>query len=211
MRTSKSFSTISYNTSDHLSLKLGELVKRGILDFWAYIEHFPEDDETKKHKHLYCVPSKLYDTTQLSEYLAELDTSDPLKRPLSCIACKSSKFGDWYQYACHDKAYLLSKGQVRKRAYDLKDFKTSDSDYFADLRQCIDYSRLRGSQRLVESAEAGRPFSELVRQGEIPIQLILQYSKAYEYISQAITHRAGRQGHERPDYIDEDGIDTRKP
>ena len=69
MRTSKAFATISYNTTDFLKLKLGELVERGVLDFWAFVDHLPEIDEKKPHKHLFCVPSKLFECSTLIDYL----------------------------------------------------------------------------------------------------------------------------------------------
>ena len=44
MKTSKPFSTISYNTADFLSVKLNDLVNRRKIAFWAYVEHLPEED-----------------------------------------------------------------------------------------------------------------------------------------------------------------------
>ena len=39
MRTSKPFSTISYNTEDYLTAKLDELVTTRKIEFYAFIEH----------------------------------------------------------------------------------------------------------------------------------------------------------------------------
>ena len=196
MRTSKAFATISYNTTDFLKLKLGELVERGVLDFWAFVDHLPEIDEKKAHKHLFCVPSKLFECSTLIEYLKEIDLNNPNEKPLTCIACRSSKFGDWFLYCCHDSAYLASKGQSRKYHYDLDDFVVSDEDYFNELRHQIDMSKLNRMQRLVEAVYNGETFQSLVASGQIPIPLISQYSTAFYMLVDEITCRNGRKGHE---------------
>ena len=65
MKTSKPFSTISYNTADFLSVKLNDLVNRRKIAFWAYVEHLPEEDEKKAHKHLYIVPNGQINTDEV--------------------------------------------------------------------------------------------------------------------------------------------------
>lgn len=177
-------------------MKLGELVERGVLDFWAFVDHLPEIDEKKSHKHLYCVPSKLFECSTLIEYLKELDLSNPNDKPLTCIACRSSKFGDWFLYACHDSAYLASKGQARKFHYTIDDFVVSDEDYFNELRHQIDMSKLNRMQRLVEAVYNGETFQSLVASGQIPIPLINQYSTAFYMLKDEITFRNERKGHD---------------
>ena len=196
MRTSKPFSTISYNTENFLQVKLNDLIRRGILDFWAYVLHFPEDDEKKVHKHLYCVPSKLTDTSQIIDFLQEADTNEPLSLPLGCIMPMSSKFGDWFQYVQHNVGYLASKGQSRKYQYSLDDFKTSDLDYFNEIRHRIDLSRSSSLQRLQEAVEQKTPFADLVVMGVVPFNLITQYQSAYNAILNSTIYRNGRDNHE---------------
>lgn len=196
MRTSKPFSTISYNTTDFLIVKLDELLKRGVVDFWAFIEHLPEDDETKKHKHLFIVPSRLMDSSAFISALLEVDVLYPLNKPLGCMPCRSSKFSDWFLYSIHDKRYLLSKGQSRKYSYCADDFVCSNIDYFNDLRHQIDFSKLRGTQFLVDALENGVSFESLVRNGQIPIQLLKQYEYAYYMLSGRFTYRDEHLGHE---------------
>lgn len=196
MRTSKPFSTISYNTTDFLIVKLDELLKRGVVDFWAFIEHLPEDDETKKHKHLFIVPSRLMDSSAFISALLEVDVLYPLNKPLGCMPCRSSKFSDWFLYSIHDKRYLLSKGQSRKYSYCADDFVCSNFDYFNDLRHQIDFSKLRGTQFLVDALENGVAFESLVRNGQIPIQLLKQYEYAYYMLSGRFTYRDEHLGHE---------------
>lgn len=159
----------------------------------------PEDDEKKAHKHLFMVPSKLMDTGTLIDYLKEVDPTDPLGRPLGIIMPTSSKFADWFQYACHDVGYLASKGQVRRFGYTVDDFKTSNDDYFAEMRHTIDYGRSKTTARLVESAKQGVPFSDLVVAGVVPINLIAQCQTAYALICSSVTERAGKTTHQKVD------------
>lgn len=202
MRTSRPFSTISYNTTEFLHCKLTELLRRGVLDFWVFIEHLPEDDETKKHKHLYCVPSKLLDTVQFVNELKEVNPLMPLDKPLGCINPRSSKFPDWYLYCLHNKAYLLSKGQKRKHFYSDNDLVTSDVDYLRDLIHQIDFSKLNRTQVIVEAVENNISFETLVRQGRIPIQLINQYRLGYDIISGRLeTYRNDRMTHTPTDEL----------
>lgn len=198
MRTSKPFSTISYNSEDFLEQKLGDLVARRQIDFYAWVKHYPEEDEKKEHKHLYIVPNGRVDTDQLLDYLLEIDPKLPDK-PLKCIRPHSSKFADWYLYAIHDTAYLASKGQSRRYHYALEDIKTSDSDYLLEEVHTIDYAALRRFSALRESALQGVPFEELLMSGSIPIQQTYAYRQAYELMANFGTNRAGRKGHQKID------------
>lgn len=208
MRTSKPFSTISYNTESFLKSKLEELRQSGFIDFYAYIEHFPEDDELKVHKHLYIVPSSIISTDFFIERLKEHDPDNPDK-PLGCIVCRSSKFADWYMYGVHDKAYLASKGQSRKHYYTEKDFVVSDQIFFREEIHMIDRSKFVGMERLINAVESNVSFSEMVRLGQVPIQLVNQYNYVYECLFRAKTFRADRETHTPktetvPVFIDKD-------
>lgn len=194
MRTSKPFSTISYNSESFLKSKLDELIANGILDFWAFIEHAPEEDEAKAHKHVYFIPSSIIETGAIKDCLSEFDPKMPDK-PLTCTVFSSSKFDDWYLYGLHDKAYLASKGQTRKYHYVKDQFVTSEYDHFGELVRCVDRSKYIGMEKLVDGVTAGVPFAEMVRLGQIPIQLINQYKYAYECIAGVEVQRAGRTTH----------------
>ena len=194
MRTARPFSTISYNSESYLKSRLDELVNRRVLDFYAFIEHIAEEDEEKNHFHLYMEPSSIIQTDTITDYLKEDDEKHPDK-PLGCIHCKSSKFGDWYMYACHDKAYLMSKGQTRKHHYVQEQFVVSDMLYFREEIHCIDRSKYVGMERIREAVEDGVDFRYMVKMGQIPVQLIKQYEYAYECMSSNSTYRAGRETH----------------
>ena len=194
MRTSKPFSTISYNSQEFLQQTLLDLVKRRKIAFFAFVEHLPEDDEKKAHKHVFIVPNGLVDTDQVLDTLSEIDLANPLK-PLGCIPPNSSKFDDWYLYSLHDAPYLASKGQSRKYHYALQDFRVSDEDYMAHQIHSIDYSRYQRFQRLVEAVDDGETFPDLVRKGLIPIQQITAYERAYDLMAYASVWRADRETH----------------
>lgn len=194
MRTSKPISTISYNTENFLVSKLNELVDNGILDFWVFIEHAPEVDEKKEHKHLYLMPSTIIQTDYVKKCLQETDLKNP-EKPLGITIFVSSKFDDWYLYGCHDKAYLASKGQTRKYHYVKSQFLTSNDDHFGELVRCVDRSKFVGMERVIDAVENNVSFQEMVRLGQVPIQLINQYKYAYECIAGCELNRNGRETH----------------
>ena len=102
MRTQRPFSTISYNTDKFLDQKLTDLEKRRAISFWCWIDHYAEDDELKRHKHLFIIPNGQVDTDMIKKELEEIDLSNPLGKPLlakyavSCIPYRyqSSNFDD---------------------------------------------------------------------------------------------------------------------
>lgn len=194
MKTSKPFSTISYNSEEFLTVKLNELIQSRDIAFWVFIEHYPEEDERKKHKHLYIVPNNRVDTEQVREYLTEVEPQNPTK-PLLCIPCKSSKFADWYLYALHDTRYLASKGQSRKYHYTQKDLKTSDIDFLTEEVHTIDFTKLNRLETLLEAVDKQVPFSSLVRDGVVPIQQINSFKSAYDLMTYDTLQRSSRSTH----------------
>lgn len=156
MRTSKPISTISYNSPDFLINTLENLRYQRVISYYEFIVHLPDKDDKKKHIHLYIEPNKVLDTetfgynfvehvfTQLfvtnkqfvllkknilkfANLVSKYRYSSKLK-PLKCINWKSSKFGDWYWYALHDKDYLKAKMLERNIFYTDKDIFTCDID-----------------------------------------------------------------------------------
>lgn len=198
MKTSKAFSTISYNSEGFLVATLQRLVDTRKIDFFAFVEHYPEEDETKRHKHLYIVPNGKTDTDQVRTELLEVDISNPLAKPLGCMPCKSSKFADWYLYALHDSNYLASKGQSRKFHYSKTDFLVSDADYFNEEIHTIDHTKYNRFQELVRALEDGKSFAEFLATGLVPLQQTYAYEKAFDILSERGTYRGDRTGHEEP-------------
>lgn len=198
MKTSKPFSTISYNSVDYLNTKLNDLVSRRLIDFYAWVLHYPEEDESKEHKHLYIVPNGRVDTDQLLDYLLELDPKKPDK-PLKCMRPHSSKFADWYLYALHDSSYLASKGQSRKYHYNIDDIATCDRDYLLEEVHTIDFAKLNRFNYLRDAALSGQSFESLLMSGSIPVQQTYAYHQAYNLMSNFVTNRNDRTGHEGVD------------
>ena len=200
MKTSKPFSTISYNSADFLQIKLNDLIKRRKIAFYGFIEHLPEEDEKKAHKHLYIVPNGQINTDEIIDYLLELDPKNP-EKPLGCIPFHSSKFTDWYLYSVHDKDYLASKGQSRKYSYQKDEVKVSDSDYFNEEIHRMDLSKLSKIKVLREAVENNIPFEHMLMTGQIPVQQVYAFKQTYDMIHNFVarTQRNGRETHQKID------------
>lgn len=127
MKTSKPFSSISYNSIPFLSRKLNSFIVRGDIVYYEFIQHESDEDLKKPHIHLYIEPSKLIDTTLIFNDIKEPDITHPDK-PLTCLDARTSKFGDWYWYVLHDKDYLISKGLTRNKFYTDENIISSDYD-----------------------------------------------------------------------------------
>lgn len=211
MRTTKPIATISFNTPDYLRLKLEELRKAKLISVWHFIEHLPEDDEggNKKHIHLYIVPSKLIQTDDLTEHFLEYDPAKPDK-PKKCLLFRTSKFGDWYMYAIHDKAYLAAKGQSRRYHYSYDDIMTSDDDELYRSVREIDLSHLTPLREIMQAVEDGLSFSEYLKQGRVPITQIYAYQRAYELFTLDETYRKDRVTHSPDDDIFDEWVEFRR-
>lgn len=207
MTTSKPFSLIGYTTEDFLSCKLSDYVKRGVLQFYAYIKHYAEDDEGKKdHYHIWCLPAERIDLSAFCNDLVEFDPAHPDK-PLRCLLPRSSKVGDWYLYALHDTAYLLAHGQQSRRyTYLDDDFKVSDPDLWAEIKHTADFSKYARQQMFVNAVRAKVPFGQILEDGLVPFQQASSYKQAYEAIRRFETWRTGI-SHEVPDVVVERCVD----
>lgn len=196
MQTAKPISTISYNTEPFLVQTLNALVKAKRIDFWAYIHHFPEDDEVKlkHHFHVYLEPSKRTQTATLKEEFLELDPDND--KPLGVLTFHSSRFTDWYLYALHDEAYLASKYQTRVHHYEGDQVKTMDIDELHARVYDIDLSDITPIKRLKTFQDSGKTFQQAVAQGLVPIQQISSYEKAWDALLATRTDRNGHDNHE---------------
>lgn len=191
MKTSKPFSTISYNTKSFLQLKLDDLIKRRVLTFYAFIYHYKEDDERKDHIHIYFVPNGQYQTDQLHDYLSELDLNDLTNKPLGIMPIQSSKWDDWFLYSSHDVAYLATKGQSRKYHYLESDFITSDADYLHEIIRTIDRTKYVKTLDFVEKIKNGANLSDLVLSGQVPAPQFSQWKQMYDFVKYDQTFRPG--------------------
>ena len=183
-----------------MQTKLNDLVNRRKIAFYAFIEHLPEEDERKKHKHVLIIPNGQINTDQVYDFLLEIDPANPDK-PLGCTPFRSSKFSDWYLYSIHDRDYLASKGQSRKYFYKNEDFIVSDSDFFIEEIHSIDLSSLSKMKNLRNAVSSGVSFEQMVINGQIPIQQVYAYQRAYELIQdyQTRTFRNNKTSHQAVD------------
>ena len=182
MRTSKPFSTISYNSDKFLTLKLNSLVSSGKISFWCAIRHKAECDEKKDHIHLYINPSCMFQTDDLKGYLSELDPLHP-NQPLTCISARSSKtFDDWALYVLHDKRYLASKGLSRQYHYNRSAMYTSDVNELDTLFNEIDMIKYTVYQTILDFKQEGKTFEQLLLTGQVPIQQIRNYAFAWQLL-----------------------------
>lgn len=196
MRTTKPISTISFNTTEFLFLKLCELLKAGRISFWAYVLHEPEDDEggKKRHHHVYVEPSRMLQTDDLKAELKEFDPSMPDK-PLGCLTWNSSKFADWVMYAKHDRSYLAYKGQSRKFEYRWDDFVSSDLDDFTFKVRTIDLTHLTPIQAIREAQVAGFTFAEFFSMGHVPLPQVKFFEQAWNLLASGATYRNDKPNH----------------
>lgn len=194
MKTTKPFSTISYNTAEFLKQRLDELIQKRHISFYAFVEHYAEEDEKKNHKHLLIIPNGQVQTDAITDLLQELDITNPLK-PLGVMPWHSSKWGDWYSYACHDSGYLASKGQTRAHHYQESDFVCSDEDYMHELVTTIDRTKYAKTQDFVRKVKEGASFLEMLQNGQIPAPQFNQWLQMYQYINGGLAFRNGRATH----------------
>lgn len=204
MRTSKPIATISYNSENHLRMKLNELIESHKISDYMFIRHNAESDEKKDHIHLWIKPNTLLDTMDLQNHFLEVDLQNPTK-PLKCIDFRQSKVDDWILYNQHYEPYLLSKGEVREYHYLKSDFRFYDEDNFEDLYQ----HAMKGSEwakrnQLLEAlnSEAIRP-EDLILNGTVPLNMASQLN-ALESLKQKKVYRNGRVTH-TPKVDDETG------
>lgn len=195
MKTTKPFSTISYNSTDFLLVKLNDLIQRNVLEWWCFIEHFHEEDEEKDHKHVFFKPNGQMQTDTLKTYLQEFDPTHPDK-PLGILPIGSSRWDDWFLYALHDEAYLATKGQSRKYSYTLDDIKTSNRDYLVHMSHMVNRAAYRKTQDLIDKFMSGQDINSVLASGQVALPHIAQAIKLYEYIVGGVTYRNDRDGHE---------------
>lgn len=200
VRTTKPISTISFNTTAYLTLKLEELRRAGRISFWALIPHKPEDDEggNKPHHHVFIEPAKMLQTDDLKRDLMEFDPEHD--KPRGCLAFRSSKFDTWYMYGLHDPRYLASISQERKFHYEHEDFASSDEDDLLFRVRMIDNLHLTPYFDMQDAILHGITWDEYLARGTVPIPQIIQFQHAWFALERVVlggskTERNGREGH----------------
>ena len=199
MRTAKPVSTISYNSKEFLESKLRELVKNHVISDYIFIYHFPEEDETKGHFHLWLKPNHLLDTMDLQTYFEEFDLNHP-EKPLKCIDFRQTKdLDDWLLYSMHHAPYLALKFESRHFYYKKEDFFYCDEDSFNDYYiHALKGSKFAQQMQLLSilNEENLNPTS-LISNGSVPLNMASNLS-AYMFMraKYGSTYRGEHLGHE---------------
>lgn len=178
MKTRRPISTISYNSDQFLISVLTDWLLDRKISWWCYINHVPDTDSGKNHKHIHIIPDTSFDTADLMHDLEELDPNNIL--PLKCMPFQFSKWDDWYLYCLHDKYYLKYKGLVRNHFYRPEDFICSDEDFLNDKIHSVDVSAYSGYNDLINAYFRGQSFSDLVISGKIPLHRITQFATVWK-------------------------------
>lgn len=195
MKTSQPLSTISFNTRAFLVGKLNELLAAKIIEFWAAMEHQPEPDEnhddTKKaHFHVYLEPAKQVQTVDLKNAFLEPDPTND--KPRGCLNFSKSKFDDWYLYALHDAAYLMSKGQTRTWTYAPEEMITSDADDLEYKVRNIDTHHIGVYVKMVQYQNANLNFADFLVGEMVSPHEIIPLERAWHLLT---LHNVYRNGH----------------
>lgn len=178
MRTSKFISTISYNSEVFLQNVLNNLISDKKIVFWAYIMHFPELGERKKHIHLILQPNGIINTDILSDLFVEPVADSEI--PLNVMPWRSSNFLDFILYGIHDSNYLAKKLLKKKFHYSIADFQTSDFAYLNEMFYSSDMSKYSRLDFLKTALEHGLTFPQCVACGFIPLAQAKQYQFVYQ-------------------------------
>ncbi len=116
VKTTKPISTISYNTIEFLQGMLDTFIKNHVIEFYCFIQHFPDTDSTKEHIHVYIEPNRSIDTGEFRSAFNQFVQGEELPRGVLPFQ-KTKDFQDWYLYGLHDTTYLAKKGQQRNIQY----------------------------------------------------------------------------------------------
>lgn len=146
MRTSKPISMFSDNTDEFLIHKLNQLIRQNEIEFWAFIEHQPEEYETKWHKHVFIIPKKTINVFTSQYRFEEFDLLNPDKPPLQCTGYHKFKFEEWYMYVLQYEKFFISRGHRDikfKYHYVKNDIIVSDKDYFDKLINEANYKKIK--------------------------------------------------------------------
>lgn len=178
--TKKPISTISFNSSSFLDVRLSDMVSSGSLQSYIYIKHFAEKDTTKDHHHLILIPNRPIDPQSVRRQLHE-PSLDRGKPDLGCLPFQASKIEDWFLYALHYPPYLLKKGLVRVNTYSIDDFRTNESvDFLADIFSRA-FEGLTDSRisMFLDRMKRGESFGSILASGLVPANQIVFYDKLY--------------------------------
>lgn len=168
-------SCISYNSDKFLFYRLNELYQCHKIEFFYFVNHLPEQDEKKSHKHVLIKANGRLDTMDIENQSKEPDPQNK-DHYLKCIGFRKLIDKDEirngkFLYDKHDEKYLKSINESRKYHYNWDDFKTSDQDTFEYYVSIIQYPKST-MQEINESFERGESAYSLIKSGKVPLTSI---------------------------------------
>lgn len=189
--TTKTISTISYNSKEFLQLKLNELKRNEIILFGFFIYHDPEQDEKKGHFHVVMEPNGKVNLKALQEEFLEKDkTGNP--KPLGVMPFNiTQSYDDWILYSLHDSDYLMSKGLAREHHYQFDEIHctTDDEELLQDKYNSINHLRYSRDHEIYEAVSKGASNFDLLQSGLIPLSRLGFYLMAIESIRNNTVYR----------------------
>ena len=177
MSTKRTIGTISFNSEFFISATCNNLLEEELIQSYAFIKHFPEEDTKKEHYHLLLVPSRPLDPCKIRKRFIE----PCVDGDLICLPFVPSKLGDWLLYALHFPAYLTKKGLVRQFHYLLSDIISNEPvEWLEDVfhSACEELTDKRISQFL-DRVNNGDSFGDILSSGLIPYNQVIFYDKLY--------------------------------
>lgn len=177
-RTSKSISTISYNSVQYLQNVLADLIANERITFYAFVLHTGEEGD-KDHIHLFIEPNGSIDVSNLRKLFDEPHADGTVDH---CMPFVTSDYSNWYLYSRHDEDYLFSKHET-KTVYNIPDtdFITSDSDEFSFRNKGVDrvqYETAFG--RVCDCVKQGLTMFQAIAYLNIPMQQIPNFPKVWQ-------------------------------
>lgn len=181
--TTKTISTISYNTDDFLIDKLNKLINSKKIAYYIFIHHFAEKDETKNHIHLLIEPYGKIDLPEFVDEFKEIDTDNP-GLFLGVMPFRITQdFGDWFLYVLHDSDYLISKGLEKEFCYNQSDMITNNYDYLNELVHRINFRKFKKESEIIKALQNGSSKYDLIKSGLCSMREFYQYERSIDVIS----------------------------
>lgn len=181
MKTYKPLSTISYNTSDFLKLKLDKLISDEIISFYSFLSHHGEHGK-KDHIHVYIEPCRVIDTnSQAWKCFLIQSTADG---ELSCMPWQKSNFENWVLYTRHDESYLSAKKLKKQYVnYPYSAFVSSDNTSFLGKLDEVNVDSYKSPiENMVDCMESGMNVIEAMRVMRVPVGAMHSFCTTWERV-----------------------------
>ena len=199
VKTRKPIATISYNSKNFLVQTLERLQKNKVIQFYAFVEHKPEEDEKKSHFHVYVEPAKPVELIDFKDFFIEQIPGE--EKPRKTLNWGNSDFYNWFWYSMHYAPYLVQKQESRKYHYEVEDFNTGDDEEFLEkVRE--NHFRKTDYNRVLDYITIGMSDFEIAQAMNTPLFRLTYTINAIRNIRDDELERAKRPNHEGVDDTD---------